>query len=47
MQLYVVTVQGRFVDVFDDEESAKALKHSLYMGGADGIVIIPKTVEPK
>jgi hypothetical protein len=44
MQVYVVTVQGRFVDVFSNIKDAEALKHSLYMGGNDGIAIVPKTI---
>lgn len=44
MQVFVVTVQGRFVDVFATREEAEALKRSLYMGGSDGIAILPKTI---
>lgn len=44
MQVYIVTVQGRFVDVFSNVEDAEALKLSLYMGGNDGVSILPKTV---
>lgn len=44
MQVYVVTVQGRFVDVFSNVEDAEALKLSLYMGGSDGISVTTKTI---
>lgn len=44
MQVFVVTVQGRFVDVFATRIEAEALKHSLYMGGNDGISILPKSI---
>ena len=44
MKVYIVTVQGRFVDVFTNEDDAKNLKHSLYMSGEDGIMIIPKII---
>jgi hypothetical protein len=44
MQVYVVTVQGRFVDVFSSNGDAEALKRSLYMAGNDGISITPKTI---
>jgi hypothetical protein len=44
MQVYVVTVQGRFIDVFLSKEDADALKHTLYMSGNDGISVVPKTI---
>jgi hypothetical protein len=44
MQVFIVTVQGRFVDVFSNMEDAEALKRSLHMGGNDGIAILPKTI---
>ena len=44
MIVYVVTVQGRFVDVFSNEEDAEKLKKSLYMAGNDGIAVIHKSI---
>lgn len=44
MIVYVVTVQGRFVDVFSNEEDAEKLKQSLYMGGHDNIAVISKSI---
>ena len=44
MMVYVVTVQGRFVDVFSNKDDAENLKQSLYMSGHDGISVITKSV---
>lgn len=44
MKVYIVTVQGRFVDVFMSEKDAENLRHSLYMGGADGVVVSGKII---
>jgi hypothetical protein len=44
MIVYVVTVQGRFVDVFLNEADAEKLKKSLYMAGHDGIAVISKSI---
>lgn len=44
MSVYVVTVQGRFVEVFLDENDANALKHHLYMTGEDGAQVTHKTI---
>ena len=44
MNVYIVTVQGRFVEVFMNENDADKLRHSLYMGGADGAVVIHKVI---
>ena len=44
MIVYIVTVQGRFVDVFLNEVDAENLKKTLYMGGHDGICVISKSI---
>jgi hypothetical protein len=44
MKVYIVTVQGRFVDVFLDEHEADSLRIKLYMGGADGATVIHKVI---
>lgn len=42
--VYVVTVQGRFIDALS-QRKAQMLSHLLYMQGNDGIVITEKQVE--
>jgi len=44
MQVFIVTVQGHYIDVFATIEEAEVKKLSLYMGGSDGISISTKTI---
>lgn len=44
MTIFIVTVQGRYIDTFISEEDAKACKQDLYMSGADGIYIESKVL---
>lgn len=43
--VYVVTVQGRFIDVKLSHSKAEMLSYHLYMQGNDGIVITEKQLE--
>lgn len=44
MNVYIVTVQGRFVEVYANEEDAESMRFSLYMGGADGATVTHKVI---
>lgn len=44
MNVYVVTVQGTFVEVYANEEDAEARRFSLYMGGANGAIVTHKVI---
>lgn len=44
MIVYIVTVQGQYIDVFQTEAEAVELKHDLYMRGSDGIHIEQKVL---
>lgn len=39
MNVFVLTQQGMYVDVFLSREAAEARKQSLYMGGGNGLHI--------